>query len=182
MNTTTILQSRAIQARFSPPDPAQANGAFVFDRDELLTRTGDVLDGRHPGVLTTADRAGIPRPRWMATLSFEAFPILYALTSPHSRKLEDLQVHPDVSWLFANEDMSMTVTLNGKAAEIFDPYEIKHVWSAIEDKHQAYFLREQPCVTVIGTVVDTVECCLPMRNFRVPFSIEELCPKVGSGA
>lgn len=155
-----------------PLDFDTTPSAELHDKICLLARR--ILDGRHPGILTTVNAEGRPRARWMATVSFQAFPYLYTLTSPRSRKLDELAAHPEVTWLFANHNLTTTFTLEGRASEIMDPDVVRDVWNAIEDKHRAYFLRFDPGVTVIGTLVESVECDFPEKNIHVDCSIADL--------
>ncbi len=46
--------------------------------DHILRLARQLADGGRPGVLATVDSDGLPHLRWMATLSLQEFPHLYA--------------------------------------------------------------------------------------------------------
>lgn len=151
----------------------------------------NLLRGAGLGVLGTIDSAGRPQIRWMATTTFENFPYLYTLTSSDSRKVHDLSVHPEVTWMFTSADMKFVVNLIGQARIVLkDAETIKEIWHQITDKSRAYFLghceslqsqktdasENRPrvyylghCVSgpgfsVLETVVERIECAFPEKE------------------
>ena len=151
---------------WSPPNETAYH---LEDSEDIENIARELIDGHHPGVLTTVDEKGHPHCRWMATTSFEEFPAIYSLTAPKSRKLAQIAKNPAVSWMFSNADLSIVVTLTGKADLITDTATTKRIWAAIADKSHAYFLNnftERPGVAVIRTMVEQIECCLPQSSLR----------------
>lgn len=145
------------------PSHAKANGEHVIRLAKQLA------NGTRPGVMATVDCNGNPHLRWMATLSLQDFPHLYALTSPKSRKVEDLLRNPRVSWLFTNDESSVVVNLSGTATIITDKGAVNRIWRMIEDKSKAYFLDLDSVsggVAVIDTVIEDVECTLPRYDLH----------------
>ncbi|HEY8965836.1 MAG TPA: pyridoxamine 5'-phosphate oxidase family protein [Candidatus Methylacidiphilales bacterium] len=141
--------------------------------DDIVGLLRQLVNGDHPGVLATMDRDGLPRMRWMASLSFEFFPYLYTLTSPSSRKVDQLKQHREVSWMFFNADLTLVVNLFGHAEVIEDEKTIQEVWKHVRDKEHSYFLRnciEGPGCAVIRTTIERVECTTPQNymHFDVP--------------
>lgn len=144
---------------------AKANGEHV------IRVAKELANGSRPGVMATVDCNGTPHIRWMATLSLQEFPHLYALTSPKSRKVEHLIRNPRVSWLFSNDDSSTVVNLSGTATIITDKGAVNRIWRMIEDKSKAYFLELDSVsggVAVIDTVIEGVECTLPRYDLHYP--------------
>lgn len=156
----------------APDHPTTWNPTFAETPDlepaeDLIDAARRLLDGTQPGVLTTVDAEGRPHARWMATMTFGDFPRLYTLTSPHARKLEHIVACPWVGWMFSNHDLTLVLTLAGRAHVLMDPHSIKRIWKMIEDKSHAYFLdnfNERPGFTVIQTDVEDIECLVPQSG------------------
>jgi len=150
------------------PDAPKADPLHVSfsldDSDDMINVARELIDGTHPGILTTVDHNGRPHVRWMATTSFDDFPYIYTLTGPHSRKLTHIEHNPYVEWMFSGDDLTMVLNLAGRAEVLTDAAAIKRVWKRIEDKSHAYFLNnftERPGVAVLQTEVEKVICSIP---------------------
>ena len=172
---------RNFTAYFSPPIPM--NVFLPLDReaydaeqsDDLIAMVRKLIDGTHPGIFATVDRKGAPDARWMSTLSFDEFPYLYTLTAARSRKVDEIRFHPQVSWLFSNQDLSLVVKLVGKAVILNDPKTLTKVWNQIKNKSNAYFLKnctEGPDHLVIRTTVAHIECTTPTNAMRFSVDID----------
>jgi general stress protein 26 len=138
-----------------------------------------LIDGKHPGLLTTVDADNRPHARWMATFAFEEFPYIYTLTAPDSRKLEHISENPRVEWVFSHQNLSLILNLSGAARKLTRAADIKRVWRMVEDKSHAYFLknfREQPGFAVLETLVTRVECTVPRSGFRWSVDVDSLQP------
>jgi general stress protein 26 len=150
---------------------ANKHAAHVVDLAKRLA------DGKRPGVLATVDETGRPHVRWMATLSLEEFPLLYTITSPLSRKIEHISHNPEVSWMFASEDMTTLINISGKARVTEDVAKRNHLWKLLEDKSKAYFLSiatDGPGFAVIETEIENIECVIPKYDFRFVAHQEDL--------
>ena len=161
-----------------PLNPSDAYDAS--ESDDLFGQIKELIDGSHPGVLTTIDLLGFPRARWMATLSLEKLPFIYTLTSATSRKILEIERNPAVTWLFSNSDLSMAVSLTGNARVRRDAEARIEAWRLIKDKSHAYFLKN--CVegagyVVIETMVNLVECCTPKNALRFRVDFDKLLPE-----
>jgi len=142
----------------------------IEDSEDIMGLARSLVNGRHPGVLGTVGMDGIPEVRWMSTLSFDEFPVFYTLTSPDSRKIEQIKSHPGVNWMFFNEDLSLVLNLRGKAEIINDVVELKKIWQKIEDMSHAYFLNNATRklgFVAIKTTVQSIECNSPKHAFRM---------------
>lgn len=180
MASTQHPAPRSASLPSSPACSAPGNSStLVFMSEEFRNFVQCVINGRCPGVFTTLAQDGMPHSRWMGTMYNQAFPIIYALTSPHSRKLDELRERSAATWLFANTELSMTLTFSGNAAQIFNPDTIQGIWAQIERKHHAYFLQEHHGFAVIETVVQQVGCCFPKSNFHTEISLEDFRSKMG---
>jgi general stress protein 26 len=157
------------------------------DCDDILGVMKSLIDGNHPGLLTTVDEKNHPHARWMATFAFEQFPHIYTLTAPDSRKLGHIGRNSHVEWVFSNENLSLVLNLSGEARTLAKAAEIKKIWRMVEDKSHAYFLknfRERPGFAVVETLVTRVECTIPRFGYRWSVHIEALRPlrRQGSAA
>ncbi|MEI6339513.1 MAG: pyridoxamine 5'-phosphate oxidase family protein [Verrucomicrobiota bacterium] len=134
-------------------------------QEDVIAMVNSILDGGQPGVLSTLDFHGAPQSRWMATSSFEGFPCFYTLTSTDSPKVEQIEAHPQVHWMFSSPDLKLVVNLTGRACVLPpDPAILKKIWHQIADKSRAYFLGDSvhgPGFSIIETTVEVVECTLP---------------------
>ncbi|HEY8966652.1 MAG TPA: pyridoxamine 5'-phosphate oxidase family protein [Candidatus Methylacidiphilales bacterium] len=156
--------------------------------EDIFGAIRHLIDGSHPGVLATVDDAGIPRMRWMASLSFEAFPYLYTMTSAESRKIAHIRSHPGVSWMFFNQSLSLVVNLTGRAEVLEDARSIRDAWNQVRDKKHSYFLKnctEGPACAVVRTRVERIECTTPENymHFDIrPDSVRDALPPASSAA
>ncbi|CAN5289999.1 hypothetical protein BH23VER1_BH23VER1_05240 [soil metagenome] len=151
----------------------------IEDSEDILGLAKTLVNGRHPGILTTVDADGVPRTRWMSTLAFDDFPVFYTLTAPDSRKVAQIRQHPAVSWMFSNHDLSLILNLSGTARVLTDPQTLKKVWQEAEDLSHAYFLERYsapPGAAVIETTVEAIECSSPKNGLRFEISPREIAP------
>jgi general stress protein 26 len=151
----------------------------IEDSEDIIGLAKTLVNGRHPGILGTVDEHGKPALRWMSTFSFDEFPVFHTLTAPGSRKVEQIQQHPDVNWMFFNQDMSLILNLVGKARVLTDTRTLKRVWRQVEDKSHPYFLdryAKGPGFVVIETTVEKIECNSPQNALRFAVQPSELAP------
>jgi general stress protein 26 len=149
----------------------------IEDSADILGIAKGLVNGQHPGILCTVDGNGIPHVRWMSTLNFDEFPIFHTLTAPHSRKVIEIKEHPDVTWMFFNQDMTLVLNLTGTARVLTDPRTCKRIWKKVEDKSHAYFLDQfgkTEGFVVVETKVDRIECTNPKSSLRFEIEAEEL--------
>lgn len=145
--------------------------------DDIINIARQLIDGEHPGVLTTVDEEGRPHTRWMATFAFDDFPVMRTLTSPHSQKLNHLTANPHVEWMFSNQDLSLILNFAGTARVIRDPGELKRIWQMVGDKSHAYFMKnfnEGPGFAVLETTVEHIHCSVPASNFQWTVTVRDL--------
>jgi len=145
-----------------PKEPTK-HAEYVIDLAKKLA------DGKRPGILATVDKYGMPHLRWMATLSLHDWPLLYTITSPASRKIQHIIEHPQVSWMFSNDEMNVIVNIRGKARLAHDFGKMQRVWKLLEDKSKAYFLSiaaDGPGFAVIETEIEDIDCIVPKYEIR----------------
>lgn len=161
-----------------PRAGSEATDAFnLDDAADITSIARKLIDGQHPGVLTTVDSLGRPHARWMSTLSFDEFPLIYTLTGAKSRKLGHITQRPLVGWMFSNQDLSLILNLMGRAQIVSDPEVIIATWKKVKDHSHAFFLKnfsEQEGCAIVETTVDHIECTIPQGNLRWAMEIESL--------
>jgi general stress protein 26 len=150
-------------------------------QDEIIGMVNDVLGSGRPGVLSTLDFNGAPQSRWMATSSFVEFPRFYTLTSPSSPKVEQIEAHPTVQWMFSSSDLDLVVNLTGRARMLLpdNAAEVKKIWREIVDKSRAYFLGDSdrgPGFAIIETTVEVCECTLPAQGRKFFIETDRIHP------
>lgn len=159
----------------------EENTFDIEDSEDVIGLAKSLVNGKHPGILSTVDAEGKPQLRWMATLSFEEFPIFQSLTSSNSRKVAEIAHSPQVNWMFFNHDMSIVLNLRGTAKVIADPEEIERVKARIAGVDHAYFQNgflEERGMVIVETTVETIECTLPKNSFRfnlIPVALAGAC-------
>ncbi len=153
-------------------DPLKSTGQNAGKHAEYAIELAKKMaDGTRPGILATVDEHGMPHLRWMATLSLQDFPLLYTITSPTSRKVQHIKDHPNVSWMFSNEEMNVIVNIRGQARVTNDPAKMQRIWNLLEDKSKAYFLSiaiAGPGFAVIETEIEDIDCIVPKYDIRFP--------------
>jgi general stress protein 26 len=145
----------------------------IEDSDDIIGVAKSIVNGHHPGILATVDGDGRPAIRWMATLSFDEFPVFHTLTRPDSRKVAQITKHPDVNWMFFNHNRSLILNLVGTARVLSDVATLKRIWEKIVDKSLPYFLDQYakgPGFVVLESTIKAIECASPKSALR--FAIE----------
>ncbi len=138
---------------------------------ELLQRVRQIIHdstgGRGIGILTTVSKNHRPHATWMGTLASPSLDRLVTMTSPDSRKVQNILENPNVEWLFTNSTMTELVYLCGKGKVLKDMECIKTAWNQMPDKSRAYFLsHENVGITflIIETQVESIEYRLPQED------------------
>jgi len=148
----------------------QISDDYVFKSpDDLIAFARQLINEGQAGIFATVDTEGFPRMRWMGTLALEDFPRLYAITSPHCLKVDQLGSHVQVEWMFADKGQNIILNLGGRAEIFQEIHDMKRVWRMIDDKSEAYFLNafvKKPGFCVIATTICRIECSIPKQNRR----------------
>ena len=154
------------------------NALDLDDSEDVYGLIKELINGMHPGILTTVDADGRPQARWMSTFCVNAFPLFYTLTSPGSRKVAQIRAHPEVNWMFFNQDLSLIVSLAGKARVVTEGKLLRQVWKLVKDKTLAYFLKDLnagPDFVAIETQIESIECNSPKNFLRFSVKPTEVC-------
>ncbi|HUB66915.1 MAG TPA: pyridoxamine 5'-phosphate oxidase family protein [Candidatus Methylacidiphilales bacterium] len=149
--------------------PAKEENLSVTDIDFIVRLARKLADGSRPGVLTTVDVSGRPQARWMPTVGFNPFPLLYAWSSSESREAEALKRKPFVNWMFGNDLRGPVVNFTGPARVVTEAVIINQLWK---------LRAQQACLPsasrrdtgfrliLIETRVDNIECNISREQFE----------------
>lgn len=122
------------------------------------------------GILATLDDNGGPQARWMGfTTMADGLRRIYCLTARTTRKIEQIRRHPDVCWLFSNDDQGHVVTLYGKACVIDSSIVAQQVWDRLITSGHPY---------IMSTLGDNSALELVAIESRIQ-RLELLCPRLG---
>lgn len=164
-------------AAMNVPAPSSKSELNLSEPTQVKAFIKNLVDGKRPGILATVDVDGRPQMRWMSSLSFKHLPLLYSLTSPHSRKVEDIEENTVVNWMFFNEDNSVVVNLHGRARIIIDPQKLKEIWSEVVNMNHLYFIDQYASkmgFVAIETLVERVEVKALEQSVILNLSAEDL--------
>lgn len=172
-----------VSALAGGPAPLYKNPVCLENEDDAVPLIRKMLSGEHPGILATVGARRQPQMRWMASLSLDFYPHFYALTAPGSRKVAEIAMHPEVTWIFFSRDLHLTTVLRGQATVVTDLPTIRSVV-----RHMPPPLRE-PCVerylegkspVVLDTIIESVECESPSFRYLAradDFNVGRLLPE-----
>jgi general stress protein 26 len=118
---------------------------MVMTKNEALKAVrailSDTINYHGQAVIVTRDAKGIPHASWMGTLGSKDLDFLLTMTSPDSRKVDNILQNPNVEWMFTDHEMISVVYLRGKARVIHEIDELVEGWNELKDKSRAYFLK-----------------------------------------
>ena len=111
------------------------------DRD-VISLAVSLVDARFFGFLTTIAPDGYPHTRCMAAvMGHEGLHRLYSLTTRGTRKLEHLQAHSQVCWLFTEPTYETVVKLTGEARAFDSALLTGQIWDHLAE-HARYYTME----------------------------------------
>lgn len=136
---------------------------------EAIMRLRRLVEASHVGLFTTIDRRNYPRSRWMTPVILSDRPqLLYALTDPRSKKIEDLSVHKQVEWTFQSTVLNEVISLYGTATVIADPALREQIITEIGNYLPVFwrsFNSEQfHNLVIIETEIEGLSCFYPFKN------------------
>ena len=128
------------------------------------------------GVLVTVDSAGIAQPRWMGAASIDSLKKVYCLTAKNTRQLEQINRHPNVTWMFTRDKGDQVVPLYGKAQLLYSPLATQQVWDRLIEIGEPYFVstmgeNSSTELVTIETLVEKIEFLSPRNGIFEPMTI-----------
>ncbi len=157
--------------RQSPPI-SRLDGLAAIGR--FLTRP---KEERSQAVLTTVDPDRRPHACWMAVILDAAFDTLFAITSPDSRKVNNILQNPQVEWMLTSADLRELVYARGDVEIVLEPSQVFECWTQLPANSRPYFLRvhrEGMAFMLLKTAIREFEYCVPNENVFITFSPAEV--------
>ncbi|MCX7656337.1 MAG: pyridoxamine 5'-phosphate oxidase family protein [Treponemataceae bacterium] len=145
-----------------------------MDVGEAIIRLRRLVEASHVGLFTTIGPRGYPRSRWMTPVVFPERPqLLYALTDPRSKKIEDLSAHKQVEWTFQSTVLNEVISLYGNATVIADSSLREQIVTEIGN-YLPVFWRSFSSehihnVVIIETEIEGIACFYPFKNERFSY-------------
>jgi general stress protein 26 len=140
-----------------------------MELSSLLNVMERVLDSSHAAVFTTVDADGRPHSRWMVPAVIRGQSgSLYAVTSPHFPKIDQIAAHDRVSWLFQSKALDEILEVTGKALIIDNPALKSDVLEALGPNLSTFWHinPDESDLTVIETVIESVTYLQPQKGER----------------
>ncbi|GAK50776.1 pyridoxamine 5'-phosphate oxidase-related FMN-binding protein [Candidatus Moduliflexus flocculans] len=136
---------------------------------ELMYKVEQILDDVHTGVLATIDEQGNPQMRWMTPSLIKGRPnVLFAITSPHFRKVVQLNANARVQWMIQTRAVDEVVNLRGKINVLDNPAIRAEVMEQL-GKQLAIFWRvnsEHTDFIVLETIIEEATYFRPMKGVK----------------
>jgi len=136
---------------------------------EIMGIVQSILDSVRAAVLTTVDRNGWPRARWMIPTILPGHEgALYAVTSPHFSKVHDLSVHPEAEWMVQTIALNQIVNLRGRINILDTPSLKARVMEQIGNHLHAYWKLSGDATDylLLETVITEATLYLPMKGTK----------------
>lgn len=149
-----------------------------MNRTAMMSKIETILRESGAGVLTTVGEDGTPSSRWMTPAVLKGRPgALYAITSPHSRKVRELRQNPAAEWLLQVPSLNEVVTLRGRVNVVDNPSFKNEVLDAVARRLHVFWRInvERTDMVVLETVIEEAGYFVPMKAERatVSFQAEE---------
>ena len=141
-----------------------------MDKRTIMNKLDAILDDSKAAVLATVDGEGRPRLRWMTPAILNADSgVIYAVTTPGSSKISDLQAHPQVEWMIQSKSLDEVAHIRGIISVIDNPALKMEVMAVLGPRLKVFWNIniEEADLVVLETVVQDVTYCHPMKTDHV---------------
>lgn len=142
----------------------------------LFHRVDEILASARTGILTTTSSGGKPRSRWMTpTLLNGRRNAIFAVTSPNSRKIKDIEQNRNVQWSIQTPHLSEIITLNGQVNIVSSPSFNSEIIESVGNKLTVYWKinPDRTDFVVLETIVESAEYFMPMKEIRERYLVKE---------
>ena len=126
-------------------------------KDEIIAIAVELVGARKPFVLGTVDAAGQPQMRWMGDLLREEPLVIWMAGGAQSRKVVQLQAHPQAQLILQAPDFSTVVTLSGRCETCTDAASKQKVWDGIPGLARHSSGPDDPKMAALRFVTERVE-------------------------
>lgn len=137
-------------------------GEFLFELEEMIE---DVKTG----LLATVDTEGRPRMRWMTpAILKDRDGALYAITSKHFAKREQLDKSPQVEWMFQSRSLDKIMYVDGRVNVVENSSMLNEVLEVVGPRLRVFWNvnPDETSLVVLETVMESGALFLPMKGHR----------------
>ncbi len=144
---------------------------------EVLELASQVISEVFVGAFTTVDANGSPFSRLMGAVADEDGPHrLYSLSAKDTRKIEQIEKNPAVSWVFSAPPYDSTVMLRGRSRRAETPNVPQPTWDQLADWARPYAANvltddSHHSFAVIVSNIHTLEFLCPKMGIKSPYTI-----------
>lgn len=102
-------------------------------------QAAEVIGEGGQAVLTTCSACGKPHATWMNAVVTARMEEVIAITSPETRKVQNLKENPQAEWMFATPSFETVINLSGPTEIIVDEEEARRYWDLVPTKSEAFY-------------------------------------------
>jgi len=139
-----------------------------MDKNEALSLLESLVEEAQVAILSTVDTDGRPAMRWMTPAVVKGRPgSLFAVTSPHFRKVKHIESHPDVEWMIQTRDLNRIVNVRGRISPVDNPSLKSEVLEGIGKRLDIFWrVNRKVEFLVLETVITEVSLFRPLEQKR----------------
>jgi len=138
-------------------------------KQEILNTLEMILNEAHTAVLATTDQEGRPHIRWMTPALLRGRSgTVYAITSPSFGKVVQLEVHPEVEWMFQTPILDTIVTVRGQINIVDNPSILSEVLETLGPFMRSFWKLkgDERDLVVLETIIDEAIYYKPMKGVK----------------
>lgn len=146
-----------------------------MDTSEVLYMTESILDDVKTAVLATTDKDGCPHMRWMTPTFLRGHDgVLFAVTSPHFRKVIELQAEPKVEWMVQTASLDKIINLKGYVNILDNPAIKNEVMETVGRKLRTFwkYNADTTDFVVLETMLEQATVMFPTKGIKVSVQFE----------
>lgn len=140
-----------------------------MNKNQLMLKLLEIIDTVKTGILSSIDSEGVPHLRWMSPciLSIHQHNI-YAITSPHSKKAQQVKENPEVEWMFQNKALDTIINVRGRINIIDNPSLKTEIVEKINKRLNVFWkvVESKTDFFVIETIIESATYFEPMKGHK----------------
>ena len=147
-----------------------------MDAKEFLHKVSSLIDESPAAVMATVDNDGNPHIRWMIPTVLMGSPgLIYAVTSPDAKKVDDLKANQKSEWLIQKRDLGEILNVSGPTRVLDNPSLMAQVVEKLGRKIQFFwkYNAETYDFHVIEVSIENGVYYKPARGHKEYISITE---------
>ncbi len=142
-----------------------------MDKEKIVSAAQELIRAGRSFVLATVDSEGVPQVRWMGAAHLEEPFDVYMAAGAASRKIGQMESHPQSQLMFQTEDYSRVATLTGTCEVVTDAETKRRVFEGIPGAAQYFSGPDDPNFAAIKFKCQRVEM-LGMAEGMAPVSAD----------